>query len=142
MLIFETGLCDYVAKVADFGYSTQYVEASDLINMPKSEPWHAPEWHHRGFTPAQAMKMDAYSFGLLVLWVLHYSSKKDSYLRLKSDMDQVSDDILPLASNLANVVSPRFKDNLLHFYEKTLTRDVESRCSNFEYLRDILAGEK
>lgn len=92
VLIFETSSGGYLAKVADFGYSTQYTEMNNLVNMPRSELWHAPEWHHRGFIPAQAMKMDAYSFGTLVPWVLHYTTKENSYLRLKSDLSQVSDD--------------------------------------------------
>ena len=55
-LIFDDGLGGYTAKVADFGYSTQYTMPQDLIFMPRSWPWAAPEWHHRGFTPAQATK--------------------------------------------------------------------------------------
>ena len=67
-LIFDNVFGGYTAKVADFGYSTQYTLPQDLIFMPRSWPWAAPEWHHRGFTPAQATKMDTYSFGMLVLY--------------------------------------------------------------------------
>ena len=70
VLIFEDQPGRYTAKVMDFGYSTLFSTEKDLINMPLSWPWAAPEWHHRGFLPSHAMKMDVYSIGLLCLWLL------------------------------------------------------------------------
>src|SRR5438046_9225474 len=70
ILIFKDDSGNYVAKVADFGYSTQFVNDEELVKMPKSWPWNAPEHHHRGFKPSQARKMDAYSFGILCLWLM------------------------------------------------------------------------
>lgn len=70
MLIFNHDSGGYIAKVVDFGYSTQSVRDDELITMPASWPWSAPEYHHRGFTPSQAAKMDVYSFGMLCLWLL------------------------------------------------------------------------
>ncbi|KAL8726452.1 MAG: hypothetical protein Q9166_006705 [cf. Caloplaca sp. 2 TL-2023] len=60
----------YYAKLSDFGYSTWFARDDELIKMPKSQPWCAPEWHHRGFRVSDAMKMDAYSFGMLSFWLL------------------------------------------------------------------------
>ena len=57
------------AKVADFGYSTLAL-IDETIALPRSKPWSAPEWHHRGFTFDQARKQDLYSFALLCLWLL------------------------------------------------------------------------
>ena len=62
VLIFDNEEGGYVARVADVGYSTQWALPDDLVRMPRSRPWDAPEWHHRGFTPTQAMEMDAYFF--------------------------------------------------------------------------------
>ena len=70
MLIFENGPGDYVAKVADFGFSTHFGSEQDLIKMPESVPWNAPERHHRHFLPQDAKAMDVYSFGMLCLWLL------------------------------------------------------------------------
>ena len=40
--------------------------------MPISQPWNAPELtrFNRRWTPAEAKRMDIFSFGMLVLWVL------------------------------------------------------------------------
>ena len=42
----------------------------DLVSMPMSWPWCAPEHTHHQFQPAQARKMDIFSFGMLCVWVL------------------------------------------------------------------------
>ena len=72
VLIFKDDLGLYTAKVADFGYSTIFT-GSGKIAMPKSEPWSAPErMEKHDFTFQEAQKMDAYSFGMLCLWILLY----------------------------------------------------------------------
>ena len=131
----------YTAKVTDFGYSTQYASVTDLIIMPKSEPWYAPEWHHRGFTPAQATKMDSYSFGMVVLWLLSYSAEGDSVRKLRSALNLASNDALSLAyRRIEHVESPQ-RPKLQLFFEKTLTHNVPDRCSDFLQLRDILGSD-
>ena len=79
VLVFDGAYGAYTPKVADFGYSTRYASPNEAIYMPISRPWTAPEWHHRGFMPAQAAKMDVYSFGMLALWLLFFSTEVDSY---------------------------------------------------------------
>jgi len=68
-LVFREESDKVVARVTDFGYST-YFAGENLIYMPRSMPWDAPEHHHRGFSHYQAMKMDIYSFGMLCLWLI------------------------------------------------------------------------
>jgi serine/threonine protein kinase len=63
----------HVAKVTDFGYSTLFSTDNHPITMPGPGIWTAPEWHHRKILPKQARKMDAYSFGMLCLWLLFYN---------------------------------------------------------------------
>ncbi|KAH8592616.1 kinase-like domain-containing protein, partial [Bisporella sp. PMI_857] len=70
VLVFEKKDGSYVPKVADFGFSTRFRAEDDLIYIPESIPWNAPERTHRAFTPSSAVKMDIYSFGLLCLWIL------------------------------------------------------------------------
>lgn len=131
----------YTAKVTDFGYSTQYTSVTDLIIMPKSEPWYAPEWHHRGFTPAQATKMDSYSFGMVVLWLLSYSTEDDSVRKFQSDLNLASNDALSLAYRRIEHIESAQRPKLQLFFEKTLTNTVPDRCSDFLHLRDILGSE-
>jgi hypothetical protein len=57
-------------KVTDFGYSCYGSVDEDIVQLPCSQPWEAPEYHPRWFTLAAAKKMDMYSFGLLCLWLL------------------------------------------------------------------------
>ena len=56
--------------MADFGFATCCCGENDLIIMPKSEPWNAPEHHHRLHLLAQARKMDVYSYGMLCFWFI------------------------------------------------------------------------
>src|SRR5438034_3833483 len=84
VLVFIDDSGGYTAKVVDFGYSTLAAGDDDLIMMPKSRPWNAPEHHHRGFKLSQAMAMDAYSFGLLCLWLLFNENEGYSENSLKA----------------------------------------------------------
>ena len=131
----------FTAKVTDFGYSTQYASEADLIMMPKSQPWYAPEWHHRGFTPAQATKMDSYSFGTVVLWLLSYSTEDDSVRKFQSDLKSSSNDALSLAYRKIEHVEFTQRSNLQLFFKKTLTNNLPERCADFLHLRDILGSE-
>src|SRR5436305_6144975 len=87
VLIFESDPNRYVAKVADFGYSTRVLSDDELVNMPRTAYWVAPEWHHRGFTTAGAMKMDMYSFGMLCLWVLFYNIQGNVTCDFRNNLD-------------------------------------------------------
>lgn len=69
-LVFEERPGFYTAKIADLGHSVQLKNESDFIFMPRSEPWDAPEWHHRAHRLADTFKMDVYSFGMVCLWLL------------------------------------------------------------------------
>jgi serine/threonine protein kinase len=69
ILIFKDDAGAYTARITDFGYSTRFANEDDVILMPKSRPWDAPDRHYN-CKPAQAQKMDAFSFGMLCLWVM------------------------------------------------------------------------
>jgi serine/threonine protein kinase len=62
--------------LADFGFSPFSESDDDLVYVPRSEPWEAPERHIRESTLRNAKKMDIYSFGLLCLWIFF----KEEYL--------------------------------------------------------------
>ena len=140
--MFENSSSGYLAKVSDFGYSTQYATPDDLITLPKSEFWHAPEWHHRGFTPLAAKKTDAYSFGMLVLWLLCYGVLEDSDRKFKDDFATRFDDVLALAHDILPAESLCQRPELVQFFNKTLTSDTARRCSDFRYLGELLGSVK
>jgi serine/threonine protein kinase len=70
VLVFKDNTGAYTARVTDFGYSTQFANEDDMVSVPKSWPWCAPEHDRNKFKPAQARKMDVFSFGILCLWFL------------------------------------------------------------------------
>jgi serine/threonine protein kinase len=73
VLIFKDNMGKYTAKVTDFGYSTRFAGENDYILMPRSWPWDDPKWTSE-CKPAQARKMDIFSFGMLCFWVLFEKS--------------------------------------------------------------------
>jgi serine/threonine protein kinase len=70
VLVFANGDHHYAAKIADFGYSCFDRIGNGRVYPPKSEPWCAPDWHHRGFSITIAKRRDIFSLGMLYLWVL------------------------------------------------------------------------
>jgi serine/threonine protein kinase len=67
----DIDLEDIKIKVADFGFSSfATAGSSGAVKLARTEPWEAPEWHHRYTTLENAKKMDIYGFGLLLLWAL------------------------------------------------------------------------
>ena len=142
VLIFNQNPEGYFAKVSDFGYSTWFARDDELIKMPKSQPWYAPEWHHRGFKVSDAMKMDAYSLGMLSLWLLFYNSVGSSILQFRNE-------IWPLEPNKRVSVAHRIiasmlsicgkqRRNLEEFFACTLEPNPLNRNSDFKYLLRLL----
>jgi serine/threonine protein kinase len=135
----------YVAKVADFGYST--VVANDgWIDMPYSKYWSAPEQHHRGFRLTDAMKMDAYSFGMLCLWLMFYNTIEYPDRNFLNDLE--SEDKLPplaLAHQLIMTTTgldDKWQSNLRQVFNLTLVHDQGRRCSDFVHLLRLLAPDR
>lgn len=73
ILIFPSrGGQGYIPRVIDFGYSTYGFGDDDLVKLPCTEEWRAPEWHHRAFRIQDAKKTDIYSFAKICVWVLDF----------------------------------------------------------------------
>ena len=52
------------------GFSICLHSDHDHAEMPRPTSWTAPEWHHRGHSFHQIVKMEIYSFGMLCFWLL------------------------------------------------------------------------
>src|ERR1700743_350497 len=63
-----------VAMGTDFESSCVYGDESDLLTLPKTPPWNAPEWSDRYVRVKDAKLMDIYSFGLVCFWILFRSN--------------------------------------------------------------------
>jgi hypothetical protein len=131
--------------VADFGYSTLAASDDDLIKMPISKPWNAPEWHHRGVKLSEARAMDVYSFGMLCLWLLfkenkNYSNDNTTLEQLKSD-DLLSDFAHQLIVTTTGLNTEQ-GHNLDLFFNSTLVRDPKRRNLDFKKLLHLLAPNR
>lgn len=68
------------AKLTDFGYSCFGAHDSDLVSLPYSGIWSAPEYHDRGFELRSAKKVDIFSFGLTAVYLLFYWEVWDTFV--------------------------------------------------------------
>lgn len=62
----------FSARVADFGFATPYsADSSSRVVLFGTPLWRAPEMLcYPDFTPAEAMRTDVFSFGMLCLWFM------------------------------------------------------------------------
>jgi len=136
--------------------------------MPKTPPWEAPEWHHRGFTIAAAKKADYYSFGLLCVWILFNDQLVEpssdicestegkivfflskSTLELKESMEfetlKSQDAISKLAEKIVRrscVANKGQSEALVEFFHDTLCLDPSRRSLRLGSLSDTEHLEK
>ena len=163
MLIFEDRPGLYTAKVADFGFSTYFHGDQDLIKMPKSEPWNAPEHHNRYFYPQGAKAMDVYSFGMLCLWLLFgiessettlspsetannslvFSFKAEDWhkkddLLLSWKRDRLLEWAVGLVAEHGSFAS-KIREDLTQLFQSSLSFGYKTRARDFDCLLNFLA---
>jgi len=141
ILVFCENENQYVAKVTDFGYSTMFARDSDRILMPYSKHWTAPEYHHRGFTPMQARQMDAYSFGMLCLWLLFDRMMTDREGNIKED-PEISEDIVEYTPDLTEKtlhLSDQVNYSLHNLFKLSLSKDPAQRTADFSTFLELLS---
>ncbi|KUL90028.1 hypothetical protein ZTR_02801 [Talaromyces verruculosus] len=148
--------------LADFGFSAFSNTDDDLVYLPRSEPWEAPELHGRAFRLADAQKTDIYSFGLLCLWLflrnvdmtdLGFPRTKignafsgtdlDAFAAIQELKRDTDDAMLIRALRLLRgFTSMRndLKHRLEQVFRMTLVRIPSERNTTMENLVDILLG--
>lgn len=104
----------YAPKVIDFGYSTYGFGDDDLVRLPRTPAWAAPEWHHREFRIKDAKKADIYSFSKICEWIL--------------------DDHIDCA-----YAKKALWPHLRQFYQLGLCKDPQERTDNVSFLVSILS---
>jgi serine/threonine protein kinase len=156
VLVFENNDKTYVARVADFGYSTRFCNENSLVKLPKSVPWNAPEHHHRGIPASKAKKMDIYSFGTLSLWLLFERGDTTSSAIQIPGMDTLSlkdlllkqrnnNSFLELSMNLLANSGTLGKDveaRLTEYFVATLASNPDDRQDNLEHLLHLLEPKR
>jgi hypothetical protein len=146
VLIFKDDSDMYVAKIADFGYSNIFKENSRFA-MPMTEQWEAPEWEERyQFSFLEAKKMDAYSFGMLCLWLILYMSldSPEAIVGKFEDLSERSGDIYAAATGL---IAPHVglqtlqKKKLDKLFSLTLINDPNLRSFDFDQFLSCLTTD-
>lgn len=166
VLVFEEGP-RIVARVADFGFATCFQGHNELISMPKSEPWNAPEHHVRPVTSEQAKQMVIYSLGMLCLWLIFEagsaidlpippytvleSGQFISFERCRSEDNLLQDWksngngliewVCWLVNEEGQFDSSR-KRNLVQIFQLTLALDPKLRSKELERLLDLLVPNR
>lgn len=167
VLVFKDSADVYIARIADFGYSTRFTDEDELIALPHSWPWYAPEHNERDkFKPAQARKTDIFSLGMLCLWVLfekylsgmtplpqesqwakEYSQEKEhENLSMRTLQALKQDDKLALlGQQLVQAETDLDKDKrhaLAHFLSTSLACNPDKRNANLARFTDQTAADR
>ena len=131
VLIFKDESNNLVAKVAGFGSSTMFTSQS-TVHMSKSSHWTAPEWHHRGFAPSNAKKMDIYSLGVLSLWLMVYETQDHGIQPFSEWLDSRIHALWDLKGTTVETseMSDKEQRDLVEFFAATLSLDPSTRTSD------------
>jgi serine/threonine protein kinase len=141
-LIFKEDSGNYVAKVADFGYSTVFAGNGGIL-MPCSETWVAPEYvKGQEYRLSDAKKMDAYSFGMLCLWLLLFDFPGpldlNTLRRRETDMIVLANELAERKADL-NVLQ---RQNLSKIFSLTLSDKPDKRTLNFDKILACLTTKR
>lgn len=155
-LVFRDGAGDTYAKLADFGYAGWAIGNTDniLVHPPRSWPWNAPEYHHRGFTVSAAIRMDVYSFGLLCLWLLFFDKQSlitaadikngsqwplEDFETLNSmKYEDTLRDFACVQVESTQGLSANEKRDLIYFFMSAIVNDPHERASDLKDLVVLL----
>lgn len=167
VLVFTDDSGGYTARVTDFGYSTVFANETDLVSMPKSWPWSAPEHHYRGFKPAAAVKIDIFSLGLLCFWLVfkeHLSGDTSTTLNdlggyvssticgnsckehQKQNLNKLKleNELITFACRYTKIldVDENRKSDLRLFFSSTLAEDPDQRDRDLKHLSSFLGIDR
>ncbi len=106
----------YIAKVADFGFSTVEAAASIAVNVGGTRPWKAPETD-RPVPRAQLRQTDVYSFGLLVWRVGTDGKNPFEFLASPTAVEQLKQSDELLGSSKVSGWYPKYVSQRSKFYD-------------------------
>lgn len=138
ILIFGDTIDSATAQVTDFGYSCMGAKENDIVYLPVSRDWCAPEYHDRGIELHKAKKMDIYSFAMVCLWVLFGKEfiELRQELERTNDRDQFHRSAMELASTAGH-----FGSELRTFFDLALREDWQAREEDLEKLVMLLGQD-
>lgn len=137
-----------IPRISDLGASLIGSD-EDLFQLSRSRGWTAPEWHERFFQLQNARRMDVFSFGLVVYWILAWDIK---FSHLSVD-DEVTEMIrltdpkpdgcsLPLRESMKLLESlsleHELRETITTFFRKSLALNPQDRATGAEHLLSFL----
>jgi serine/threonine protein kinase len=147
ILIFEDNEHRFIAKIADFGSSSTSESEEDMCQLPRSDPWNAPEYNHRKISTAAAKKMDTYSFAMLCVWFLldgsHGAGDAESAVKVLRQMKETNnfkDKACELIESSA--LEDAVADKLAHLFRMTLVEDPFERTLGMQDLAELLNPDR
>jgi hypothetical protein len=120
---------EYVSKVVDFGYATLYTGQGRIIT-PFTPGWSAPSTRG-GETFLQAKARDAFSFGLLCLWLLFHIAPRPKGFEFRAATPQT---LVATAQNLVETekaLDESQKQDYRMLFSLTLSLEAERRIGDF-----------
>ena len=141
ILVSETDEGNYVAKSADLGYSIIFTSANMLVYMPGSQKWVAPEWRPNITTNLEgALKMDAYSFGMLCMWLLFYNIHGNDSSGFYEDTKSAQATLVLARKLTIEAVGSEAQQiqKLTRLFDSTLAIDPTDRSADFGALLRLL----
>lgn len=130
---------EVTAKVTDFSYSCIGKSDDDIVILPRSELWQAPEYHRGGCKVKDAKLMDIYSFGLICFWLL-FPAEFDDLASTRGGLTDVQAKAERLASE-KNSSELYDSQSLVKFFAITLSTDPEARKMDWKELVSLLSQE-
>lgn len=154
VLIFRDSNGTSIPKLTDFGFSAFEEDENNGsgICLPRSFPFNAPEFQGQLVTFEGALRMEAYSFGMLCLWALLHdnfaSQYETSFVRLSfyHSLDTMkelknSDGLHKTAQEAVDsseILDDESKQNLRKLFDLTLHRSPKMRSLEFGTFATLL----
>jgi serine/threonine protein kinase len=145
----EEGEGGYMAKVADFGYSSILVGEDARVRMHGTEGWAAPEYT-KGMSAdfEVARRTDVFSLGCLCLWLLFYNgsetgegSTTSNFLAHRRSRTSLVDIALGHIQ-VSKGIDEETRKSLTSLFEQSLQNDPALRIVNCQTLLGLIAPHR
>lgn len=148
---------EYVAKLADFGYSTctkmkKNTLGGDSVVLPWSPPWNAPEVNadNHILSSADAKLSDVFSVGVTCLWLLFMdnppkdtadtSNRGHNWLSVLKEERKLKVFALECLDGCTHLTNPE-KNAIKTFFDLTLSPDSCERSTDLYLLLTLLDSD-
>ncbi|KAI1096930.1 hypothetical protein F5B19DRAFT_435203 [Rostrohypoxylon terebratum] len=133
----------FVAKVADFGFSTIAAGEHDLIRLPRTTTWTDPEIHRRYHTISDAKKGDIYSLAMLHAFILFQTPSRNitegkpySWIEDAQKNNSIGSLVHDLVMEHPDLTESS-KEALYKFFDRTLNVTLSERTSDIGTLVEV-----